>query len=467
LPTRSRPCSPQSPSWRQFLAAEAKGILATDFFTVDTVYFTQLYVLFVIELKSRAVHILGITDHPNNAFVTQMAANLAGDLAERVGPGADQGSTAPWFGHDGRHGLLLQLGLFTLLTYTPFPMYLGIHQLGYVFTAWGVMVAIFAVLVAPRLQARFGTPRVLYANLALLAADLVVIAAFTSSKTTLIVAVIVSGAFVGLNNTLTTQAVMLVAPVEKPVASASYGFVRFIGGGLAPYCASKLAADFNVHVPFYLAAGIVAAAIVMLATGHSLVTRAEQGLGEELIISTIAPSPAPALAGEFIAPSLSLAAPTGDSYYAPIVVAIADSPQAARVIDAAIEVAELLDCPVEILHIFETDVVEELAVEVETLDAARGVVAEGIDRLRAAGVAGSGHLLRVVGDHGDLGRRIADFANEHQAHMIVIGTPAERETAVIFNVGLTNQLIRHARCAVHIVPLTSEREHSSAGQVLP
>ena len=50
--TRSRPCSPQSPSWRQFLATEAEGILATDFFTVDTVYFTQLYVLFVIELKS-------------------------------------------------------------------------------------------------------------------------------------------------------------------------------------------------------------------------------------------------------------------------------------------------------------------------------------------------------------------------------------------------------------------------------
>jgi hypothetical protein len=84
-PTRSRPCSPQSPSWRQFLAAEAKGILATDFFTVDTVYFTQLYVLFVIELKTRAVYILKITDHPNNAFVTELARNLAGDLAESVG----------------------------------------------------------------------------------------------------------------------------------------------------------------------------------------------------------------------------------------------------------------------------------------------------------------------------------------------------------------------------------------------
>ena len=168
-------------------------------------------------------------------------------------------------------------GFFTLLAFTPFVMHLGIHQLGYVFTGWGVMVAIFAVFVAPRAQARFGTPRTLYVTLALLALDLVVIAAFTSSQPTLIVAVIVSGAFVGLNNTLTTQAVMLVAPVEKPVASAAYGFVRFIGGGLAPYVASRLAADINVHVPFYLGAATVAAAIAVLATGHSLLTRAEQG----------------------------------------------------------------------------------------------------------------------------------------------------------------------------------------------
>ena len=86
---------------------------------------------------------------------------------------------------------------------------------------------------------------------------------------------IVSGAFIGLNNTLTTQAVMLVAPVERPVASASYGFVRFIGGGLAPFCASKLADDFNVHVPFYLGAATVAAAIAVLATAHAELTQAE------------------------------------------------------------------------------------------------------------------------------------------------------------------------------------------------
>jgi ACDE family multidrug resistance protein len=174
--------------------------------------------------------------------------------------------------------LLYNWGFFTLLAYTPFPMHLGIHQLGYVFTGWGVLVAIFAVFVAPRAQRRFGTPKSLYVNLALLSADLVVIAAFTSSQLTLIIAVIVSGAFVGLNNTLTTQAVMLVAPVERPVASAAYGFVRFIGGGLAPYCAARLAADLNVHVPFYLGAVTVAAAIVVLATGHRELARAEQGM---------------------------------------------------------------------------------------------------------------------------------------------------------------------------------------------
>ncbi|HEY1620028.1 MAG TPA: MFS transporter, partial [Streptosporangiaceae bacterium] len=145
-------------------------------------------------------------------------------------------------------------GFFTLLAYTPFPMHLAIHELGYVFTGWGVLLAIFAVFVAPRLQRRFGTPRTLYVNLTLLAADLVVIAAFTNSQLTLIVAVIVSGAFIGLNNTLTTQAVMLIAPVERPIASAAYGFVRFIGGGLAPYFAARMAASLNVHVPFYVGA---------------------------------------------------------------------------------------------------------------------------------------------------------------------------------------------------------------------
>src|SRR5450755_2535901 len=167
-------------------------------------------------------------------------------------------------------------GFFTLLAYTPFPMHLAIHELGYVFTCWGIILAIFAVFVAPRIQRKFGTPKTLYVNLMLLAADLVAIAAFTTSKTTLIVAVIVSGAFIGLNNTLTTQAVMLVAPVERPIASAAYGFVRFIGGGMAPYFAARMAATWNVHVPFYVGAAAVVLGVGVLASGHAPLTRAER-----------------------------------------------------------------------------------------------------------------------------------------------------------------------------------------------
>src|SRR5262249_7897644 len=152
-------------------------------------------------------------------------------------------------------------GFFTLLGYAPFPMKLSAHQLGLVFTAWGILVAIFSVWVAPRLQRRLGTAPTLYINLVLLTIVMLVIGLRTDSPATIIVATIVAGAFIGINNTLTTVAVMTVAPVERPVASAAYGFVRFIGGGIAPFVAGKLAEHYNVHVPFLVGAGAFLLAI--------------------------------------------------------------------------------------------------------------------------------------------------------------------------------------------------------------
>src|SRR5665811_181759 len=71
------------PTWTQFLRAQAQGIIACDFFTVETAWLQTLYVLLFIELGSRRIHLSASTVHPDAAWVTQQARNLTLDLDDR------------------------------------------------------------------------------------------------------------------------------------------------------------------------------------------------------------------------------------------------------------------------------------------------------------------------------------------------------------------------------------------------
>jgi putative transposase len=71
------------PTWTQFLRAQAEGIVACDFFTVETIRLKTLYVLFFLHLSTRRVVAAGVTANPDSAWVTQQARNAAMNLDDR------------------------------------------------------------------------------------------------------------------------------------------------------------------------------------------------------------------------------------------------------------------------------------------------------------------------------------------------------------------------------------------------
>ena len=196
----------------------------------------------------------------------------------------------------GLAALFYNFGFFTLLAYTPFPLHMGAHALGFVFFGWGLMVAIFSVLVAPRVRDRLGVVPTLAWMYAAIATILVVMAGFESSPAVLATAVIVAGAFLGVINTVLTEAVMKVSPVERPVASSAYSFLRFAGGAIAPFLAGKLAENVSPSSPFLVGAAAVVVALGILLAGRRHM--AEAPVSHEQLQLAIDEEPAGAIALE-------------------------------------------------------------------------------------------------------------------------------------------------------------------------
>jgi len=345
-------------------------------------------------------------------------------------------------------------GFFTVLGYAPFPMNLSPIKLGLVFTGWGIFVALFAVFGAPRLQASLGIAKTMYANLAAFAVVVLVIAIWTTDRAVLIPAVIISGIFIGVNNTITTQAVMTVSPVEKPVASASYGFVRFIGGGLAPYAAGRMVLAVNIHFPFYIAVGAILLGIGILTTAHGLLTQAERIQVEQVTGSPAAELASPGLAGPgpvgALIPVDANAEPARPGARV-ILAAVDSSPAGALVTEAAGVLATDHGGVVHVVHTQEEATAGDVAIDGESLDAARAVVRNHLDQLAARHVPAEGHILLHAADHGAAGRMVAEYANTVGASTIVVGAATHRGLPALMDDSATHELSRLARSDIMIV----------------
>jgi MFS family permease len=164
--------------------------------------------------------------------------------------------------------LFYNFGFFTLLAFSPFVLNLDAQGIGFVFFFWGVFLAVSSVLIAPRLEKRFGTKKVMYVVLFFFALLLLVMGIFTQHIPVLISCIVLSGGLLGVNNTLITTAVMDVSPVERSIASSAYSFIRFVGCAIAPWLAGKLSEMYNPHIPFYFGTIAVLVGLAILYSGR-------------------------------------------------------------------------------------------------------------------------------------------------------------------------------------------------------
>jgi MFS transporter, ACDE family, multidrug resistance protein len=260
---------------------------------------------------------------------------------------------------------------------------MSIHQLGFTFTGWGLLLAIFAVFVAPRVGRRFGDIRGLGGAFVGIVAILIVMGVLHASQTALIVCVVGSGAFLGITNTLMTQVVMESAPVPRPIASSAYSFVRFCGGAIAPFIAGKLAEHVSVQAPFYLGAAMTAIAVAVLFSYRDALRPVAATVPTHDGATTIPP-----------------ALVTGGA--APMLLAVA-GPTARQVSAIATPLARARGAAVHVLHVVETDVLAgEGTAELESPLQAQALLDDCMAELREAEVClsqshRSGSELRLIG----------------------------------------------------------------------
>ena len=272
---------------------------------------------------------------------------------------------------------------FTVLAFVPFVLNMSAYEVGAIFFGWGLLLAIFSVAVAPRLQARFSALVIVAMSLALLALALIAMA--SGVRSIIIPAVVLSGATMGLNNTVFTEIALKVSPAPRAVASAAYNFVRWIGGVIAPFAAPKIAERFGADMTF-----VVAALSTLAAIGLLVVMRGALGRYGVLRLSQ-----------------------------APILAAIDGSGADRAVLAQASLLARDARAPIRVLHVRALEILDGEEAATESRASAEAIVREALGGLRASGLQADGEA--VTDSAARVARAILDRADRIDAASIVLG----------------------------------------------
>lgn len=170
--------------------------------------------------------------------------------------------------------LMWNFGFFTLLAYTPLLIGLGVYELGAIFFAWGVLVALAAVYVAPWLLARYKATSLLAYVMGIVGVILLIIGVAHDSTSVIVPAIIISGLPLGVGNSLLSNILFGVSHTDTADASAATNFIRFTGGAIAPFLAGTLSEHVSAAAPLFVAGSVVAVGLVVLVVGRRLLVAA-------------------------------------------------------------------------------------------------------------------------------------------------------------------------------------------------
>jgi len=154
---------------------------------------------------------------------------------------------------------------FAIIAWAPFVLEEGAFYIGFVFFGWGLCVAFSGVFLAPKVANRLGERG--GATAAVLVYAAILLAMGSGVKAVVVAGVISSGIVSGVLNTLFTGSAMSSGTAPRPVNSAGYNFLRWLGGAVSAILVGHVAVWFgNMSAPFWIAAAccVVSAGMLLL-----------------------------------------------------------------------------------------------------------------------------------------------------------------------------------------------------------